>query len=141
LAQDKCERIRIVIGANLPLRILWKGISAPNRAKALSIQTCTQLLPTITAVAAISAIATPPATASMTSPPTSTPAAPAAAKSAPAAAALCLGTCLIHHQVSPTKVLPVQGIDRAFRIFVCVYFHKGEAARLARETVTNQIDC
>jgi hypothetical protein len=74
--------------------------------------------------------------------PTASAAAPAAKSTAPAAAAaLCLGTCFVHHQVSPAKILSVQGIDRTFRILVCVYFHEGEAARLARETVTNQIDC
>jgi hypothetical protein len=98
-------------------------------------------LPAIATVAAISAIATPPATATMASTPTSPAAPPAAVPTAPATAAFRLGTCLIHHQVSPAKILPVQGIDRTFRIFVCVHFHEGEAARLARETVTNEIDC
>ena len=61
--------------------------------------------------------------------------------SAPAATTLCLGTCFVHDQVSPAKILSVQGIDRTFRIFVRVHFDEGETARLARETVTNQIDC
>lgn len=114
----------------------------PDRVEALLIQIRTAFLPAIATVAAISTIAAAPATASMASTPT-TASAPAAVPPAPAAAtaALCLGTRLIHHQVSPAKILPIQGIDRTFRIFVSVHFHEGEAARLARKTVTNEIDC
>jgi hypothetical protein len=94
------------------------------------------------AIAAVSAIAAAPATAAMAATPTTAATAPAAVTTttAPAATALCLGTRFIHHQVSPAKILPVQRIDRTVRIFVAVDLHEGETARLARETVTNQID-
>jgi len=57
-----------------------------------------------------------------------------------ASAALCLGTCFIHHEVSPAKILTVQRIHRAIRVFVIGYFNEGEPARLARKPVANQID-
>ena len=73
-----------------------------------------------------------------------TPAPPAtaapAAKTATAAAAFCLRTRFVDHQVSPAEILPVQGIDRPVRIFVVCYFDESESARLARETVTNEVD-
>jgi len=97
----------------------------------------TAFLPAIAAVSAIPAIA---ASSALTT--TSTTTTPAAAITAPPASATSfgLGPRLIHHQVSPAKILPVQSIDRAIRIFVAVNLHEGETARLARETVTNQID-
>jgi hypothetical protein len=95
-------------------------------------------LPTIAAVASISTAAAP-ATAAMTAASTA-PTAPAAVTTATASAALSLGTCFVDHQVSPAKILPVQRIDRTVCVFVAVNLHKGETARLARETVTNQIN-
>jgi hypothetical protein len=64
------------------------------------------------------------------------PAAPATA----AAAALCLGTCFIHHEVSPAEILTVQGVHGAIRVFVIGHFNESEPARLSRKTITNQID-
>jgi hypothetical protein len=48
----------------------------------------------------------------------------AAASAATAAAAFCLGPCFIHHEVSPAKILAVEGLDGAVRIFVIIYFDK-----------------
>ena len=67
-------------------------------------------------------------------------AAVSAASTAATAAALCLGTRFIHNEVSPAKILAVQGGDRAIRVFVIGYLNEGEAARLAREAIANQID-
>jgi hypothetical protein len=106
--------------------------------RALKLEAC--LLPAITAVAAITAA---PATATVAATPAATAAAPTAVSTSPAtaaAAALRLGTCFIHHEVSPAKILPVQRIDGAVRVFVISDFHEGETARLARETIANQID-
>jgi hypothetical protein len=69
--------------------------------------------------------------------------APAAVPTAPtttAAASLCLGTCFIHHEVSPAEILTVQRVHRAVRIFVIRHFNEGESARLSRKPVANQID-
>jgi hypothetical protein len=68
------------------------------------------------------------------------PAAVSATSAATAAAALCLGTRFIHNEVSPAKILAVQGVDGAVRVFVIGNFDEGETARLPRETITNQID-
>src|SRR5712664_1978580 len=79
----------------------------------------------------------------MAATPTAATAASAAVPAAPAttaAAALCLGTCFIHHQVSSAKILTVQGIHRAIRIFVIGHFNEGEPARLSRKAIANQID-
>ncbi len=107
--------------------------SAP--AGALRLQTRSVLLPAIAAVAAIAA-------ASATATTSAASAAPAAVSAAPAAttAALCLGTCFIHHEVSPAKILAIQGINGAVRILVTIHFHEGETARLARESVADEID-
>src|SRR6266849_1349306 len=101
----------------------------PRRGAAHSDSEC--LLPAIATVAAITAA---PATAAVAAASTAT------ATSATAAGALCLGTRFIHHEVSPAEVLPVQGINRAIRIFVSVDFDERETARLARETVADEID-
>jgi hypothetical protein len=60
--------------------------------------------------------------------------------SATAAAALCLGTCFVHYEVSSAKILTVQRVDGTIRIFVIAYFYEGESARLSRKPVANQID-
>jgi len=112
-------------------------VQRPVWIEALFFQTETACLP---AIAAVTAIASAPATAAMTAAPATTTAAPATVTTAPASTALCLGTRFIHHQVSPAKILPVQRIDRPVRIFVAVDLHEGETARLTRETVTNQIN-
>jgi hypothetical protein len=58
-----------------------------------------------------------------------------------AATALLLRACLVHHEVATTEILPVQGIDRAIRFFIVGNFDESKTTRLARKTVTNQIDC
>jgi len=67
-------------------------------------------------------------------------AASAAVPAAPAtttAAALCLGTCFIHYQVSSAEILTVQGVHRAIRVFVIGHFNEGEPARLSRKAIAN----
>jgi len=56
------------------------------------------------------------------------PAAVPTASAAATAAALCLGTCFIHNEVSPAKILPIQGIDRAVRVFIVRNFDEGKTA-------------
>jgi len=51
-----------------------------------------------------------------------------------------LRPCLIHHEVAPAEILAVQGVHRAIRVVVAVYFHEREASRLSRKTVTDEID-
>jgi hypothetical protein len=80
--------------------------------------------------------ASPTAASAMATPSASVPAPP----SATASAALCLGTCFIHHEVSPAKILTIQRVDRAIRVFVICHFNESEPARLSRKTVANQID-
>jgi hypothetical protein len=113
-------------------------------AEALHFQTWGACLPAISTVAAITAA---PATATMAAAPTAATtamaAAPAAVPAAPAttaAAALCLGTCFIHHEVSPAEILTVQGVHGAIRVFVIGHFNEGEPARLSRKAIANQID-
>jgi hypothetical protein len=134
-----------MIDADVPLRIPREDFSAPTQARAPRIQVRIARLPAIATVAAISAA---PATAAVSA--TATPtaatamaAASAAISTAPtstAAAALRLGTCFIHHEVSPAEILTVQGVHRAIRVFVVGHFNEGEPARLSRKTVANQID-
>jgi len=66
-------------------------------------------------------------------------AASAAVPAAPATttAALCLGTCFIHYQVSSAEILTVQGVHRAIRVFVIGHFNEGEPARLSRKAIAN----
>jgi hypothetical protein len=71
---------------------------------------------------------------------TASPSAVSSASTASTTAALCLGARFIHHEVPPTEILSVQGIDRALGVFVAVHFDEGETARLARESVADKID-
>jgi hypothetical protein len=52
----------------------------------------------------------------------------ATAAPATAAAALRLGTRFIHNEVSPAKILSIEGINRAVRIFIVRNFDKGKTA-------------
>jgi hypothetical protein len=98
-------------------------------------------LPAISAVAAITAApATTTVAATSTAATTASAAIPAAPATTTAAAALCLGTCFIHHKVSPPKILTVQGVHGAIRVFVIGHFNEGEPARLSCKTIANQID-
>jgi hypothetical protein len=115
--------------------------SPRQKAAAICFQFRSACLPAIAAVAAIPAA---PATAAMAAAPTTATAMATASATVPAApaaaAALCLGTCFIHYEVSPAKILPVQGVDGAIRIFVIRHFYEGEPARLSRKPVANQVD-
>src|SRR5258706_4114191 len=82
------------------------------------------------------AAATPTAASAMAAPSASVTTAPAST----AASALCLGTCFIHHEVSPAEILTIQGVHRAIRVFVIGHFNESEPARLSRKPVANQVD-
>jgi hypothetical protein len=102
-------------------------------------------LPAIAAIAPVAAISTVAAAApaATTAAMSTTASAATAAETAPAttAAALLLGTSFIDDQIAPAKVLAIHGIDRAIRFFVVGNFNESETTRLAREPVTNEIDC
>jgi hypothetical protein len=91
-------------------------------------------LPAVTAVTAISATAASATAAAATTTTTATMAAASAAvptataASATTAAALRLGTRFIHNEVSPAKILSIEGINRAVRIFIVRNFDKGKTA-------------
>jgi len=134
-----------MIDTDVPLKIPREDFGAPDQSRAPRIQVRVARLPAIATVAAISAAPATAAVAPATTPTAATAmaAAPAAISAAPAgtaASALCLGTCFIHDEVSPTEILTVQGVHRAIRIFVVGNFNEGEPARLPRKTVANQID-
>jgi hypothetical protein len=109
------------------------------------------VLPAVSAVAA-AAISAAPAPATMTTAATTTTAATMAAASAaisaataaasPASTSAALGLWpgFVHNQVSTAKILTVQGVNRAIRIFVVGYFDKGEPAGLTGEAIADQID-
>jgi hypothetical protein len=78
-------------------------------------------------------MAAAPTAATMAAASAAVPAPPATT----AAAALCLGTCFIYHEVSPAKILTVQGVHRAIRVFVIGDFNEGEPARLSRKAIAN----
>jgi hypothetical protein len=71
----------------------------------------------------------------------STTAAAETTTAATAAAALFLWTGFVHHKIAATKVLAVQGVDRSVGFFVIVDFDESETARLARKTVTDEVNC
>jgi hypothetical protein len=85
------------------------------------------------AAASTATAATPAATAAVATASAAISAAPATA----AAAAFCLRPRFIDYQIAPAKILAVQRIHRAIRIFVVIHFDEGKSARLARKTVTN----
>gem|GEM_PF-4580137 len=69
-----------------------------------------------------------------------------AATTTEAAAATTTGARLlragfIDDQITAAEILPVHGIDRAIGFFVIGNFDEGETARLAREPITNEVDC
>jgi hypothetical protein len=104
-------------------------------------------LPAVAAIAAISATtisASPAATTAMTAASATAAATSAtitaASATTAAAAAFRLGPGLIHHEVAPAEILPVQGIHRAICVFVAIHFYEREASRLSRKAVTNKID-
>jgi hypothetical protein len=59
---------------------------------------------------------------------------------ATAASAFSLGSRFVHYQVAPAKVLAVERVHGAIRVFIIVHFHKREPARLSGKPVTNQIN-
>jgi len=144
------RRTSISIRADLLRRILSRGVQGPaenggpthSNWKCLGTSAYTladehKALPAIAAITAIATISSAP-TPVTPAPPSSSAA--TAAKTATAAASLCLGTRFVDHQVSPAEILPVQGINRPVRVLVVGYFDESKSARLARETVTNEVD-
>ena len=95
---------------------------------------------TVSAATTATAAMTAAATAAAAAATTAVAAATATTTSATAAAALGLRTGFIDDQVPPAEILAVQGVDGAIGVFVTLNFDEGETARLARETVTNEID-
>jgi hypothetical protein len=102
-------------------------------------------LPAIAAIAPVAAISTiaaaAPAAATTAAMSATASTATAAETASATTAALLLGTSFIHDEIAAAKVLPVHGIDRAIRFFVIGNFDESETTRLAREPITNQIDC
>jgi hypothetical protein len=74
----------------------------------------------------VAAPATAVATTATTWPPSST-----------AASAFSLGACFVDYQIAAAKVLAIEGVHGAISIFIIIYFHKCEPARLSGEAVTN----
>jgi hypothetical protein len=103
-------------------------------------QTRSAWLPALPAIPAISAVATISSAPTPVTPAPPSSSSATASKTATASASLCLGTRFVDHQVSPAEILPVQGINRTVRVLVVGYFNESESARLARETVTNEVD-
>src|ERR1700674_1895312 len=95
-----------------------------------------EAFPSVAAVAATPAAST--ATTSSTAATTSSTAISAAAP-ATTAATLGLRPRFVHHQVSPAEILSVERVYGLVGVFVVGDFHEGEAARLTRETVADQI--
>jgi hypothetical protein len=102
-------------------------------------------LPAIAAIAPVAPISTiAAATAAATTAAMSTTASAATAAetaSATTTPALLLGTSFVDDEIAAAKVLAVHGIDRAIRFFVIGDFDERETTRLAREPITNEIDC
>lgn len=113
---------------------LLERSEAPRISKALRTQFRNLWLPAVTAVTAISATAASATAAAATTTAATTMAAASAAvptataASATTAAALRLGTRFIHNEVSPAKILSIEGINRAVRIFIVRNFDKGKTA-------------
>jgi hypothetical protein len=107
------------------------GVSAPSNNP--------EGLPAIPAVAAISAASTATAMAAASTAATTSSSAISAAAPAAATATLSLRPRFVHHQVSPAEILSVKRIYGLVGFFVVGDFDEGEAARLTRETVANQI--
>jgi hypothetical protein len=94
---------------------------------------------TAASIAATTTAATSTASSSSTAAPTTTSTtAVASATSTATAAAFGLGLGLIHHQVAPAKILPVQPSDGLLGLFIGGHFHEGEPARLSREAVPDE---
>src|ERR1700674_1419295 len=90
-------------------------------------------LPSVAAVAAISAAST--ATTSSTAATTSS----SPISAAPPATTLGCRLVFVHDQFSPAEILSVERVYGLVGVFVVGDFHEGEAARLTRETVADQI--
>jgi hypothetical protein len=117
----------------------------PDRLGALLFQIRTACLPAIATIAAIAAATTVTAASATTAAtPSAATAAPttvtSAAPAATTATTLSLGTRFIHDEVPPAKILTVQGVDSAVRVFIVGDFDECESARLPGETVADEID-
>jgi hypothetical protein len=99
-------------------------------------------LPTVAAVAAIATIAAAAATSTAAAIATAAATTPAisTATTAPRGT-FRLRARFVHNKVPTTEVLTVEAVDRAIGVFVTGDLDEREAARLARETVTDQTNC
>jgi hypothetical protein len=126
---------------------------ATTRSKALPIEkkhsvglpavaaiTATAVIPatvaTATTPAPVAATATTTATATATT--TATTISTAAAPATATAAALGLGLGFVDHKVASTEVLPIEGIDGLFGVFITGNFDERETTRLAGKTIADQ---
>ena len=110
---------------------LFEGSEAPRIGRGAAYSVPDACLPAVTAVAAISTTitaASATAASSTAATATASTAVPTTTASATTAAALRLGTRFIHNEVSPAKILTIQGIDRAVRIFIVSNFDEGKTA-------------
>jgi hypothetical protein len=96
-------------------------------------------LPAVTAVTAISAASTTTAMAAASTAATASSSAISAAAPTAATATLSLRPRFVYHQVPPAEILSVKRVYGLVGFFVVGDFDEGEAARLTRETVANQI--
>jgi hypothetical protein len=138
--EGECQAV-FTLAQSCHLQLLRRS-KAPRTIRALRTQIRSAFLPAVATVAAIATAVTPaPATTASASAATTTAPAtvPASAPTASTAATLCLGTRFIHNEVSPAKILAVQGVYGLVRVFVIRNFDEGEAARLSREAIANQI--
>jgi hypothetical protein len=110
---------------------------------AVAAITATAVIPATVATASATTPAPVAATATTTA--TATAATTAAtistAAAAPAtttAAALGLGLGFVDHKVASTEVLPVEGIDGLFGVFITGNFDERKTTRLAGKTIADQ---
>ena len=104
----------------------------PERLPAVPAISAVAAIPTISAAAPTTTMAATTSTA--TAPASITPAAPAAT------ATFGLWPRFVHNEVPSAKVLAIQRIYRAVRIFVVRKLDESETPRLSRKTITDEID-
>jgi hypothetical protein len=99
------------------------------------------LLPAIAAIATVSAVAAVPTATSASAAATAAMTAASAAVSAASAttASFSLRPRLVHYEITSAKILAVQSIDGAIRVFIAGNFDERETARLPGKTVPDEI--
>ena len=100
----------------------------------------TALLPAIAAIATVSAVAAVPTATSASAATAAMTAASAAVSAASATtASFSLRPRLVHYEITSAKILAVQSIDGAIRVFIAGNFDERETARLPGKTVPDEI--